>query len=277
MEAFFNRLQKVGVAMMVGGLVLTRFVFVVDGGERALKYDKLRGVQDKIYGEGMHFYIPIVQEPRIFEVRTRPQLIHSVTGTRDMQTVELSLRILFRPKEEGLRYILDNLGIDYDQRAIPSIGNEVLKSVVAQYNADQLLTQREKVSLEIREVLAKRAKEFEIILDDVSITHLQFSKDFAQSIEKKQVAQQEAEKSKFIVMIREQEKAAAILRAEGDAEAARLVSEAMAKYGQGLVAIRKIEAAQDIVQTLQQSGNVTFLSSNALNMVNLQGAVGGGR
>lgn len=78
-------------------------------------------------------------------------------------------------------------------------------------------------------------------------------------------------------MIREQEKAAAILRAEGDAEAARLVSEAMAKYGQGLVAIRKIEAAQDIVQTLQQSGNVTFLSSNALNMVNLQGAVGGTR
>ena len=61
MEAFFNRLQKVGVAMMVGGLVLTRFVFVVDGGERALIYDKLRGVQDKIYGEGMHFFIPIVQ------------------------------------------------------------------------------------------------------------------------------------------------------------------------------------------------------------------------
>jgi hypothetical protein len=72
MEAFFNKLQKVGVAMMVGGLVLTRFVFVVDGGERALKYDKIRGVQEKIYGEGMHFYIPIVQEPRIFEIRTRP-------------------------------------------------------------------------------------------------------------------------------------------------------------------------------------------------------------
>lgn len=61
MEAFFNRLQKVGVAMMVGGLVLTRFVFVVDGGERALIYDKVRGVRDKIYGEGMHFFIPIVQ------------------------------------------------------------------------------------------------------------------------------------------------------------------------------------------------------------------------
>jgi prohibitin 1 len=51
-------------------------------------------------------------------------------------------------------------------------------------------------------------------------------------------------------MKREQEKLASILRAEGDAEAARLVSEAIAKYGQGLIAIRKIEAAQDIMSTL---------------------------
>ena len=193
-----------------------------------------------------------------------------------MQTVELSLRILFRPEEDGLKNILDNIGVDYDQRVIPSIGNEVLKSVVAQYNADQLLIQREKVSLEIRETLSKRAKEFNINLDDVSITHLQFSKDFAQSIERKQVAQQEAEKSKFIVMIREQEKQAAILKAEGDAEAAKLISEAIANYGGGLVAIRKIEAAQDIINTLQASGNVTFLSGNSLNMVNIPGA-GAGR
>ncbi len=63
-------------------------------------------------------------------------MIHSTTGTRDMQTVELSLRILFRPIESKIPEILNNLGIDYDERVLPSIGNEVLKSVVAQYNAD---------------------------------------------------------------------------------------------------------------------------------------------
>ena len=58
-------------------------------------------------------------------------MIHSTTGTRDLQTVDLSLRILYRPVEEKLPEILNNLGIDYDERVIPSIGNEVLKSVVA--------------------------------------------------------------------------------------------------------------------------------------------------
>ena len=129
--------------------------------------------------------------------------------------------------------------------------------------------------MEIRDSLSKRAHEFDIILDDVSITHLQFSREFAQAIEQKQVAQQNAEKSKFIVMIREQEKEASILKAEGDATAAILVAEAMAKYGSGLIAIRKIEASQHIMEVLRDSGNVTFLSGNAMNMINLQGSMGG--
>jgi regulator of protease activity HflC (stomatin/prohibitin superfamily) len=173
------------MAMLFGGFFFTRFVFVVDGGYRAVLFDKIRGVQSHVYGEGMHFRIPILQDPKTFEIRTRPQMIHSSTGTRDLQNVELSLRILFKPMPEKIPEILNNIGIDYDERIIPSIGNEVLKSVIAQYNAEELLTQREKVSLEIHDILQKRAQEFDIILDDVSITHLQFSRDFSKSIEEK--------------------------------------------------------------------------------------------
>jgi prohibitin 2 len=76
---------------------------------------------------------------------------------------------------------------------------ETLKSVVAQYNASQLLTMREIVSKDILRILTERARFFDIILDDVSITQLTFSKVYEAAVEAKQVAQQEAERAKFVV------------------------------------------------------------------------------
>jgi prohibitin 1 len=131
MEKFFDRLGFMGIGLVAMGLVGTRFVFVVDGGERAVIFNKFRGVQEKVYTEGMHFKIPGVMVPRIFEIRSRPRLISSSTGTKDLQQVDLTLRMLFRPVESKLPDILNNLGMNYDDSVLPSIGNEVLKSIVA--------------------------------------------------------------------------------------------------------------------------------------------------
>jgi len=100
MERFFDKLGFLGLTMMGVGVIGTRFIFVVDGGERAVIFNKLKGLQDKVYGEGMHFKIPVIYVPRYFEIRSRPRLINSSTGTKDLQTVDLTLRILFRPKED---------------------------------------------------------------------------------------------------------------------------------------------------------------------------------
>lgn len=195
MERVSGFMIGLGSAMVGGTIFLNSFFFTVDAGQRGIMLDRVfKGIKEKIYSEGMHFYIPLMQSPIIYETRLRPKTVASHTGTKDLQTVDIGLRLLYRPIEEFLPAIHNNLGIDYDDKILPSIANEVLKATVAQYDADQLLKMREKISHEVRESLTGRARDFNIALDDVSIIHLGFMKEYANAIEQKQVQQQYAER-----------------------------------------------------------------------------------
>jgi prohibitin 1 len=136
-----------------------------------------------------------------------------------------------------------------------------LKAIVAQFDAAELITQREAVSNRIRDDLLKRAAEFNIALEDVSITHMTFGREFTRAVEQKQIAQQDAERARFIVEKAEQERQANVIRAEGEAESADIISKAVAKAGDGLIQIRRIEASRDIAATLSTNPNVTYLPS----------------
>lgn len=234
-------------------------MYDVQGGSRAVIFDRVQGVQQSVIGEGTHFLIPWLQKAVVFDVRTRPRNIASNTGTKDLQMVSLTLRVLHRPEVNKLPSIYQTLGLDYDERVLPSIGNEVLKSIVAQFDAAELITQREVVSARIRQELSERASEFNIKLEDVSITHLTFGREFTKAVEQKQIAQQDAERAKFVVEKAEQERQASVIRAEGEAEAAEYISKALEKNGDGLLLIRRIEASKEIAQTLAASSNITYL------------------
>ncbi|KYR00755.1 hypothetical protein DLAC_02798 [Tieghemostelium lacteum] len=264
--SLLNKLIPIGLGVGTALSLIDSSIYNVDGGQRAVIFDRYQGVKKQSVGEGTHFIVPWLQKPYIFDIRSTPRHIKSETGSKDLQTVSLTLRVLVRPDPNHLPEIYSQLGLDYDERVLPSFGNEVLKSVVAQYDAGELITQREAVSKEIRENLTKRSKEFNLLLDDVSITHLSFSHDFTSAIEHKQVAQQEAERSKYIVLKNEQEKKAAIIRAEGEAEAATLLTKAM-EYGSGFIELRRIEASKEIADSLSKSKNIVYVPQSGGNLL----------
>ena len=120
-----SKIAQGAVGLGAGVSLLQASLYNVDGGSRAVMFDRLSGVKKRVMGEGTHFRIPWLQEPHIFDVRIRPRNIASNTGTKDLQVVTINLRVLSRPEEDFLPEIFSSLGLDYDERVLPSIGNEV--------------------------------------------------------------------------------------------------------------------------------------------------------
>ena len=138
-QALDKALSRVAMLAM-GGMgvasVANSCIYDVDGGKRAIMFNRFPnpltgeggGVQKHVMGEGTHIKIPYIQDPKIFDVRSRPRAIPTVTGTRDLQMVNITLRLLSRPKLDKLPVIYQQLGLDYDERILPSIANEVLSN-----------------------------------------------------------------------------------------------------------------------------------------------------
>ena len=102
MAAALNTIYKLAVPLSIGVWAVNQSIYDVKGGTRAVIFDRLSGVKDQVVNEGTHFLIPWLQKSIIYDVRTKPRNISTTTGSKDLQMVSLTLRVLSRPDVKQL-------------------------------------------------------------------------------------------------------------------------------------------------------------------------------
>jgi prohibitin 1 len=97
-----SAIYKYAIPAAIGLSLAQNSIYDVKGGTRAVIFDRLSGVQDTVVNEGTHFLIPWLQKSIIYDVRTKPRNISTTTGSKDLQMVSLTLRVLHRPEVKML-------------------------------------------------------------------------------------------------------------------------------------------------------------------------------
>jgi len=97
-----NALYRFAIPAAVGLGIAQNSLYDVKGGTRAVIFDRMSGVKETVVNEGTHFLIPWLQKAIVFDVRTKPRTIGTTTGSKDLQMVSLTLRVLHRPEVQAL-------------------------------------------------------------------------------------------------------------------------------------------------------------------------------
>lgn len=259
-DALFKRLFYLGLGGTTLGLLGNYALYVNPPGTRTLHFNQFfnKGVQQEEHGEGLNWLVPWFQRPIRMGVRIESFPVTTDTSTKDMQMVRVNIRVLYRPQIGHLQEIVKELGEDYAEKVFKSFGNEVLKAIVAEYDAEELVTNREEIARLLSKGLRAKTKPYHVLLDDVSITNVEFSAEFSNAIEQKQVEQQRAEQQRTQVEISRYLAMADVLKVEGESYASRIISDAMS-ISPDYLELKRIEAAVNIARVLSTSRNVVYL------------------
>jgi regulator of protease activity HflC (stomatin/prohibitin superfamily) len=125
--------------------------------------------------------------------------------------------------------LISEIGVDYENKVIDPAIQESVKAATAQFDAEELITQRPLVSTSIRDVLSERLTPRNITIEEVSITEFQFSEEFNRAIESKQVAQQNALRAEQELRRAQIDSQRQVAEAEAQAEARIAVAQAEAE------------------------------------------------
>lgn len=227
-----RRFVALGIAVFLALIVLPNCFATVPVGSTGIMLTMGR-VEDAALPEGMHFKLPFVQRIVSMDNRVKKLELSTEAFSKDIQTVSATLAVNYRLQTEKTFEIYKTAGTAYEDNLLVPATHEVLKSVCAQYTAEELISKRAESSDMMREELDAKLSQIGISITDFNIIDFDFSDEFISAVESKQVAEQVRKKAatenETAIAQAEREKQVSIKQSEAEAERVRIAAEAQAK------------------------------------------------
>jgi regulator of protease activity HflC (stomatin/prohibitin superfamily) len=212
------------LALLLGLLVIASFFVIVHAGERGVLL-RFGQVQPEALNEGIHPIVPLIDTVQKLSVRVQKQEVSTEASSKDLQDVftDVALNWHIIPEQANLLFQQVGMTDAAIERIINPAIEEVLKAVIAQYTAEEVVTRRNDVKAEIDWLLSTRLASYHLAVDDVSLVQINFSQQFSDAVEAKQIAEQDAKRAGFLAIRAAKEAEAKVNLAKGDAEVQRLI------------------------------------------------------
>ena len=232
----FKKLAKhgavVAVIIVVLAVLLANSFARVPVGSTGILLTLGRVEDGMTLSEGLHFHIPFIQEIVSLDNRVQKLELNTEAFSKDIQTVSAKLAVNYRLRPEMSFSVYKSYGTSFEQNILVPATHEALKSVSAQYTAEELISKRAESSDKMRDELDAKLTGMGITVTDFNIIDFDFSEDFINAVEAKQVAEQVRKKAatenETAIAQAEREKQVAIKQAEAAAERVRIEAEAQA-------------------------------------------------
>jgi regulator of protease activity HflC (stomatin/prohibitin superfamily) len=269
--------KNIGKLVLISLIVIFVLIFifkvyiVVDPGEKAVIFNKATGSLRVTPNEGFYFLVPLIEEPTVYDMkaRTYTMSIATLEGeikgddslqalTADGQTVLVDISVRYHPDGDNLDKLHRRIGIDYVNKVLRPQVRSIVRMAVSEYPVlDVYSGKRQLIQVQIEKAMRESFKKSYIICEEMLLRNIQFSREFQQAIENKQIAQQEAQRMKYVLEKQELEKKRKIIEAEGDAESLRLKGKALAD-NPGLIQYEYVKLLAPNVQAIVTDQNTIF-------------------
>lgn len=225
----------IAIAAAVLLLAVNGFVIISPGQAGVISI--LGKARDGALLEGLHFKPPLIAKVDVYDVTVQKFEVPAQSLTKDLQDLAASFAINFRIDPSQVVEIRRSQGTlqNLVSKIIAPQTQESFKIAAARRTAEEAITRRSELKQDFDEALSARLEKYAVIVLDTSVVDLSFSQEFSKAVEDKQIAEQRAQKAVYVAQEATQEAQAEINRAQGRAEAQRLIAEALRESGGQLV------------------------------------------